>query len=200
MQAAKQQLQKFNALHPYLSLIANANGMQPFDLEVVEAYWLGNRLLENVEHKEIQKTIVCLQKHGLPRRIAERKAAELPESILPHHSMHVLYLNFLSQKVKPFVQNLSNCLIQWATVQKEAKNGIEVKGIELFLESNELKLREKIKTIKNSFNLQLQQGNLVSLHWENAVEKISSERLKNLKEYTSISLKAINNDILSATK
>ena len=122
-------LQKFSALHPYLLLIAEANNLQPFDEQVIEAYWLGNSLLENVPFREMQKTILSLQKHGLPRRIAEKKAANLPEEMLPHHSMHVLYVNFLSQKVKPLIQNLGNCLIQWGEVQEKTAKGISIKGI-----------------------------------------------------------------------
>ena len=74
---AKELLKRFSALHPYLELIANANRLQPFDKEVVEAYWLGGSLLESVQYAEMQKTILAFQKFGLPRSIAERKAANL---------------------------------------------------------------------------------------------------------------------------
>ena len=51
-------LQGFHAMHPYLDLIARENGLKPFDEEVIEAYWIGNILLEEVSHKELQKTIL----------------------------------------------------------------------------------------------------------------------------------------------
>jgi len=53
----KRLLAGFNALHPYLELIANANGLEPFDAEVIDAYWIGNQLLENVSYEEIQKSV-----------------------------------------------------------------------------------------------------------------------------------------------
>jgi len=98
--------------------------------------------------------------------------------------MHVLYVNFISQKVAPIVENLSNCLVQWAVVKEETKKGIIVKGIELFQESGELKLREKEKTIQNPFRLELHPKDIVSVHWQNAVEKISQEEKKSLQKHT----------------
>ncbi|HWD82076.1 MAG TPA: DUF6390 family protein, partial [Kribbella sp.] len=40
--------QRFLGAWPYLSLIAAASGRDPLDPEVVEAYWVGNRLLGKV--------------------------------------------------------------------------------------------------------------------------------------------------------
>lgn len=191
---AKELLKRFNALHPYLELIASANRLQPFDKEVVEAYWLGGNLLESVQYTEMQKTILNFQNFGLPRSIAERKAANLPDGMLPHHSMHVLYVNFISPKVKPFVQNLSKCLVQWATVKGQTNKGIRVKGVELLLESKELKLRESEKIVQNPFNLELHPRDLVSVHWKNAIEKISSDEVKDLKNCTEKALSAIRPD------
>ncbi|MDP2973782.1 MAG: DUF6390 family protein, partial [Candidatus Diapherotrites archaeon] len=37
--AAREALRKFYALYPYLELIAVTNELQPFDAEVIEAYW-----------------------------------------------------------------------------------------------------------------------------------------------------------------
>jgi len=188
----KNHLKRFDALYPYLELIAGANSSQPFDFEVVEAYWIGNSLLDNVKHVKIQETILSFQKHGLPKSIAEKKAANLPEEMLACHSLHVLYVNFISKKVEPVVQNLGNCLIQWAKVLGETSKGIRVKGEELFLESSELKLKEKEKTVLNPFNILLQENDLVSVHWGNAVEKISQDSLKSLKTCTIKNLEAVN--------
>ncbi len=45
----RQSLRAFEGAWPYLELIAAANGLHdPLDARVVEAYWLGNPLLERV--------------------------------------------------------------------------------------------------------------------------------------------------------
>ncbi len=188
---AKKLLTRFYALYPYLELIARVNSLQPFDAEVVEAYWLGNKLLENVQYSELQKTLLSFQRFGLPRSIAEKKAAELPDALLPHHSSHVLYVNFISPKVEPVVANLSNCLVQWAAVKGETKNGIRVKGIELFAEAAELKLKEKTKTIQNPFSLHLNEAAFAAVHWGSAIEPLARKQLRNLQNYTIKNLHAL---------
>jgi len=187
----KELLTGFYGLVAYLDLIASANNRQPFDREVIEAYWLGNSLLENVHYSELQKTILSLQKHGLPRLIAEKKASQLPEEMLPHHSMHVLYVNFITPKVEPIIKNLSDCLIQWAIVKGLSSKGIKVKGVELFSESNELKLRESLKTVQNPFGLQLKPKDIITVHWGNAIEVVSEDEQTNLKKFTERTLKAV---------
>ena len=178
-------------MYPYIELIAKANSLELFDPQVIEAYWLGNSLLENVPFNEVQKTILSFQRHGLPRRIAEEKAAKLPDGMLPHHSLHVLYINFISPKVKPIVQNLSNCLVQWAVVLGETKKGIKVKGIELLSEAGELKLKEKEKAIQNPFNLSLNKKDAVSVHWGSAIELISKDQFRNLQRCTIKNLQTL---------
>ena len=69
--------------------------------------------------------------------------------------------------------------------------GIRVKGIELFSESGELKIREKEKTIENPFNLQSQPKDLISVHWNNAIEKISEDELKRLEKYTKATIELL---------
>jgi hypothetical protein len=181
-------LQHFNALYPYLQLIAEANSLLPFDLAVIEAYWLGNHLLKNVPHKAIQETILSFQKHGLPSSIAEKKASLLPEGMPPSHAMHVLYINFISQKVPALIQNLSNCLVQWGRIQETLPQGITIKGIELISESNQLKIREKTKTVENPFSLSPKPDDLITVHWENAIEVISTEQKKSLQKFTEKTL------------
>ena len=185
-------LQNFNALYPYLQLIAEANALKPFSPQVIEAYWLGSPLLENISFKSIQKTILSFQKHGLPSSTAEKKASQLPESILSHHSMHVLYINFISRKIPALVQNLSDCLIQWGKVQASLPEGILTKGIELFSESGQLKLKEKEKILQNPFGIGLEENDLVTVHWNSVVEKITKKRLKSLQKTTFNNLRVVN--------
>ncbi len=188
---AKDRISKFYALWPYLELIASENGLETLSPGVIEAYWLGNSLLENVRCKELQKTVLSFQKHGLPQSIAKKKASEIPDGMKPHHSMHVLYVNFVSKKVKPLAKNLSSCLVQPAKVKKVSEKTLLAKGFELMFESNELKLKEKEKSVENPFNLTLKPKDLVSLHWGNAIEKITKSQAKSLKSATEETLSLV---------
>ena len=182
-ESVKESLAKFSALYPYLELIASSHDLSPFDEEVVEAYWIGSHLLEGVQKRELQKTVLSLQMFGLPRSIAESKATAIKEGMFPHHSFHVLFVNFINPKVKPLVSNLGNCLIQWAEI-KEPGETLRVKGVDLISESGELKLREKIKSLENPFKIDAKKKDLVSVHWGKVVEKISADQVNTLKKFT----------------
>src|SRR3989344_4040081 len=48
----KEILAQFSTLYPYLFLIAYENDLKDlYDTRVVEAYWIGNRLLNNISKK-----------------------------------------------------------------------------------------------------------------------------------------------------
>ncbi len=51
-------LRKFTGAMPYLTLIARSNAIaDPFDDRVVEAYWIGNELLDHVEVRDMYASL-----------------------------------------------------------------------------------------------------------------------------------------------
>lgn len=190
---AQKLLGQFTASYAYLKLIAEHNGLNPFDEDVVEAYWLGNSLLENVPYSALQKMLLGeFSKPGmLPERIARAKAESLPKGMLPHHSMHVLHINFLNPELKPLLQNLTACLVLWAEVRERTKNGLQVKTAKLLHESGQLKLGEHVHVIDAGFVQGAQKGDLLSLHWGKAIERIDSDRFKQLKDCTLRNLETL---------
>jgi hydrogenase maturation factor len=191
--AVKTALESFFGLHSYLKLIARCNNLEPFDERVIEAYWIGNRLLERVSLEALRETILSgLVQSGLPKQIAEKKASQLSPLMQPHHSFHVLHINFITKKLAPLVKNLSDCLIQWAEVKAVEEKKFLVKGIELLEEGCELKLKEREKRIGKGFALSAEKGDFVSVHWNSAIEILDEEQLKNLKKFTLKNLLAAN--------
>src|SRR3989344_145605 len=85
-------LKKFSAMYPYLKLIAHQNGIaDAFDQRVVEAYWLGNEMLDGV-------TMKGFYNHARDKlSVKERKwlEAKLPRGAKPNHAFNVL--NFLTR-------------------------------------------------------------------------------------------------------
>src|SRR5690242_9162463 len=52
-------LRRFTGALPYLQLIARANGIaDAFDSRVVEAYWIGNDLLQGVEVRQLYDSLL----------------------------------------------------------------------------------------------------------------------------------------------
>src|SRR6476661_11111120 len=83
-------LKKFTGALPYLQLIARSNGIaDPFDDRVVEAYWIGNELLDGVEVRRLYDSLKERFGKQLSPRMLEMVAGKAPAGAHPHHSFHV---------------------------------------------------------------------------------------------------------------
>jgi hydrogenase maturation factor len=185
-------LRKFKAQYAYLSLIARENKRKPFDKDVVEAFWIGNSLLDNISHEEL-KFFIQNDLFG-PKQSsrASKLACSLPNGMLPHHSFNSLYINFVTDSVERSVSNLDSCCITWGKVLSvsgdsvlmmrnsisKAKNGkfvISKKKSRIALSKNGIRFIEKVS-----------KGDILSVHWGMAIEKLSKERARKLEKYTKI--------------
>jgi len=189
-------LEDFKALRLYLELIARKNNKKMFDNNVIEAYWIGNELLDNVSNEDIKNLILNkFTKEGLPRSVATELALNTPKGITPHHSFHVLHVNFLTKKVSPTLTNLDKCRISWGTVKKVKKNELVVDYRPIIVKNNKIGLGEnKVKKINyyKEFFKAIKEGDFVSIHWDLAIEKLNKERLKNLEKYTLRNIQVMN--------
>lgn len=189
----KSLLVKFEALYPYLEIISEKNNKDPFDYEVVEAYWLGNKLAE-LDKEAAVKLIGMLTKRGLVESIAKeltKKLESLNTKTTPlTHLFNVVFVGVgaVTQSVPTIIENMDKCRISWGAV-------CEVKDKSLIIEYNRLKKKnedyfidkdiEKIKVNydKNFLN-DLRVGDKVAVHWGLAVKKLDSNEFSNLKTYT----------------
>lgn len=199
----KELLKDFKALSLYLELIARKNKKNTFDKNVVEAYWIGNSLLDNVSNKDIKNLILNdFTKEGLPKSVAQELAARTPEGITPHHSFHVLHVNFLTKKVNPTFANLDKCRISWGKVIDIMEKELLVEYAPIIAEkSKERGNKGKIKlgaakTKKINYHKEffdsIRKGDMISIHWNMAIEKLDQERLNNLKKYTLKNISIMN--------
>src|ERR1700694_5784511 len=84
-------LRQFSGALPYLKLIARANGIaHPVDARVVEAYWIGNELLEGVEVRQLYDSLIERFGRQLTGRTRDLVLGKAPAGAHPHHSFHVL--------------------------------------------------------------------------------------------------------------
>ncbi len=111
-------LQRFEGLPPYLSAIGKKHGKQMFDYDVVEAYWMGNALLDSFSDDDMKQIIEGLVQRGLPGSIGEDRIAKLPSGMVPCHACNVMYVGvgMLTGSVETTVQNMDNCRISWGKV------------------------------------------------------------------------------------
>ena len=59
-EATADALSQFEALSPYLRAIAAKHGRDPFDFDVVEAYWIGNDLLDSFTREDFRAILAEL--------------------------------------------------------------------------------------------------------------------------------------------
>lgn len=185
----KEMLMKFEAMSPYLQLIARENGLADvFDERVVEAYWLGNGLLDKV-------SLNGFYAHARPRLNRKDLAwfeTKLPRGAKPNHQFHVF--NFIRRTGYKAVPHTAETMDQCRISAGRIIAGNKVKTDRLVYQGGKLKL---VPTVKKFHNLMggFKIGDSVALHWGWAVEKITPSQAKNLKYYTSLAIKLANTAI-----
>lgn len=198
-------LKKFETFNPYLRLIARTHRIrEPFDKKVVEAYWLGNDLLNKVSMSNLYQNL--LDEHHLARRLKLNQWREIiykiPEGAKPHHSFQVLnvFVN-TGYRIKGALSTLERCMITSGRVIGKTRFGdeflyVETKSLEL--KKNKMVLKRKIKKKvrykfdSSGFINEIKKGDFVSLHWDFVCDKISFSQAKRLNAWNQYHLKIAN--------
>lgn len=198
----------FEGAVPYLKLIAQTNKIKDiFDAGVVEAYWLGNDLLKNVE---ISKLHSHLEERFKKRvKIKEWRWLELQPLVgaKPFHGFHVFdiyrQVGLLKSGGKDkILETMNQCRISWGKIKeiKIKNNSREMTLGTALVEYNPLrfnslgKLELEKKTLKN-FNLIdsfLKKGDEISLHWDFICDKLTLRQKQNLVFWTNYHLNLTN--------
>lgn len=191
-------LKQFEAAYPYYQLIAKKNKIkEPLNKRVVEAYWIGNELLDKIKTDDLRKLIVkTFSGPGLlSKKQAEKKAAKIPEDSKPHHSFHVLILGSITGRVN-FENNTKLkdiCRISWGRVNDVKKDKIIVNYNPL-IGKEVLKFGQPVKKEliwDKEILPEVQIGDWVSFHWKYAIQKLNERDILNLFDYTNDTLTAL---------
>lgn len=175
-------------LEPFLHyrLIAKANNINdPFDEQVVRAYWLGSTLLEKVKPELLKDLADEVDSSTL------LKANYLISGGKTHHNFAVLAQ--ASLKMKQLLERVNLCLISWGQV-------IECHGDELTVYFRPVVLKgkkfifgsRKQKKIKRGLLKKISVGDMVSIHFNEAREVLNADNLKRLKKYTQEAIQFFN--------
>lgn len=199
-------LKAFQTMYPYLKHIAQANGIgDPFDERVVEAYWLGNGLLENVEMKRFWRHLRQDQK--IEKRIGKKSfelvSDKIRQGAVPHHSFHVLdiWKRTGHLEVEHTLESMDECRISWGRVIAVDGPAISVEYEPLIISQGKLALGEPIirkilRPLESDTDIeQLQAGDIVSMHWGVICEVITPHQASTLKKYTLRHIQLANQTI-----
>ena len=191
-------LRKFTGAMPYLQLIAECNAiLDPFDARVVEAYWLGNDLLQGVEARALYDSLSTRFGRQMRTRDLELVLGKAPAGAHPHHSFHVL-------EVCPrhgWPQALSfmdHCRISWGKVISLDGGTLTVEVMPLLLTGHRLVLGSSVpRTVNREFDGKgfvstARVGDWVSIHWDWACQVLSPRQVANLERWTRYHLDIVN--------
>jgi len=194
---AARALSGFEALMPYLELIAAKHGREPFDPEVVEAYWVGNRLLDAFDRDDFRRLLDALTARGLPRSMAQRLADRLPPRPIPHHMFHVAFVGVgnVTGHVPTTLANMEACRPAWARVVRVDHDRLGLSGPTLVLEGGsvawgpdvERELRYDPKVLPD-----VRVGDSVAVHWGWPALRLTPDQRSALEEYSRRALAQAN--------
>ena len=193
-----QLLKQFSGAVPYLRLIARCNLIaDPFNSRVVEAYWLGNDLLQSVEARALHDSLN--ERFGRQMRAKDLQLVlgKAPAGARPHHSFHVIEVcprNGWPQALS----FMDNCRISWGQVISVNGAALTVEVKPLILQGNDLALGPAAQRVINrqiesrGFVDAARPGDLVSIHWDWACQVLSPKQTTDLERWTEYHLKLAN--------
>ncbi|HKN06084.1 MAG TPA: DUF6390 family protein [Thermoplasmata archaeon] len=194
---ARDALRRFEALNPYLEAIGAKHGLDPFDAAVVEAYWVGNDLLEKFDREDFRQLLDALVRRGLPRSTAGRLAGLLPEHPIPHHAFHVAFVGVgeVTGHVETTIANMEACRPAWARVTRVDGTTVRLRGPTLGLREGRLTLENEVdRTLPFDPAILpgLAEGDTLAVHWSLPALSLTPAQTGSLVRYTRRSLDAAN--------
>ncbi len=196
-------LSQFSTLFPYLQLIAQENNLKdPFDPQVIEAYWLGNNLLRKISIDNFAKYLNGSTE--LRKKLARKELISLFNKIstgaFPYHAFHVLniYKRTGHFNVPHTILTMDACLINWGKVKKITKTVVivETKPLKIIntrLAFGQLMRRTIMSQGENDVLFsRLKVGEFISYHWGYFCQKLTTSQLRNLIYFTNLSLHQAN--------
>lgn len=199
--------QAFAGAWPYLQLIAGASNISdPLDHRVVEAYWVGNRLLDAIPLAAVADSL-----EDRFRRRVGGQFGHLAEGVLaggvPHHSFHVFgvypWVGLLGddRKADRALSVLDRCRIRWGRVTAVHGDQVVVRSRPLRYDGHRLYLDQPVAEVVHaaldgvSLVTGLAEDDWVSLHWNWVCDRLTQRQLRALRGYTLRHLDLVNHRV-----
>jgi len=189
----EQILAKFAGAFPYYTFIAAANGIaDPFDVRVIEAYWIGNGLLERVEAGDLWRHLEERFAKRFPARLLGGVLGQVPAGARPHHNFHVFSMpvrtGHLEERHR--LETMDACRVSWARVVAAHGDTLLVERRPLRVEGDAVVLGapEPGSVLRGVAGTQLvaevAPGDVVAVHWGCACHRLEARQVRNLVHYT----------------
>lgn len=188
-------IKRFESLAVYLEAIAKKHDKDFLDYDVVEAYWIGNSLLDAFTDDDIRQIIHDLTKRGLPPSLAQEFIEKLPHGFKPNHNFHVLYVGVgnVAGTVKTTIQTMDNCRISEGKVLEIIDDKIVMETTSLNFRDGSFVLEKDHKiAVVPSIIKDIRIGDHVALHWGFVCTILTAEQHRQLHIYMDHNLQIKN--------
>jgi hypothetical protein len=192
-------LAEFTGAVPYLRSIAASNGLaDPFDPRVVEAYWLGNELLEKVEAQDLYKTLEARFGKHLPPKVRDVVLRKAPQGARPHHLFHVIDVYRRLENEEISMAAMDSCRVSWGVVTAVDGGSLIVNRQPLVLREGKLVLGEAqservLRSISGrGFAEGVAIGDWVAMHWGWTCQVLNPAQRSGLERYSAYHLAIAN--------
>jgi len=199
--------QGFEGAYPYLELLARESEVgDPLDRRVVEGYWLGAPLPRPVGAGAMARSMEE-RFRGRMRPESWRWLSGKPaEGARPHHAFHVLdvfpRLGLLrGEHVSDSLKVMDSCRIRWGRVLEIDGASLVVSAPPLGMAEGKLVLGEpRVQTVQRwydgtGFVEDVTVGDVVSVHWDWACDRLEERQLAALVQSTREQLELTNRTI-----
>lgn len=197
-------LSGFDTLYAYLRLISTENNIiDPFDQKVVEAYWIGNSLLETLSNRNY--VYLLQEKLALEKKMGGVRFQKVKEKLFstrfyPHHAFHVfnIFKRTGNHIIDHTLETMDSCRIGFGQVTKINVNKISTSYRPLTNSNNKLGFgplssKELMIDFKGkSFINNLKVGDWVSSHWGYVCDVLTERRSSTLQFYTKLAIDFFN--------
>lgn len=196
-------LEAFQGAFPYLRFIAHSQGLgDPFDYRAVEAYWIGNDLLQNISPTGFYDHLKERLSKKFPKEQIKKLFEAQPYAAFPHHGLHVFNAFSTMGTVPDSFANASGpddkvgglmdkCRISWGRVLgADGKGNMIVEYEPVLRHEGELSLGRPVTTKVlaevqgRSFVRDANPGDWISFHWGFACTTLTPTQVANLRKYT----------------
>jgi hypothetical protein len=188
----------FEGAWPYLTLIAGCAGIEdPLDRRVVEAYWLGNGLLDRVAPAAFREDLRTRFRARTRPTEWFWLAAKPADGARPHHSFHVLEVMprigmLRAGEVSAILPAMEQCLIRPATVVRSGENGLVVAVRPLLIKAGRLTFGPAIEQAVAGGAEALRPGDDVAVHWSWSCGRLTAAQRRRLEAVTADALARAN--------
>lgn len=196
-------LEAFQGAFPYLRFIAHSQGFDdPFDYRAVEAYWIGNDLLQNIPPNGFYDHLRERLKQKFSKEQIKKLFEARPYAAFPHHGLHVFNAFSTMGTVPDSFANatgpdekvgalMDKCRISWGRILgADEKGNLIVEYEPVLRREGQLSLGEPTKTKVlaevqgRSFVSGAKPGNWISFHWGFACTTLTPTQVANVRKYT----------------